>query len=149
MLIVVSASEHLHVWGRSRQQSAVMSPGRRTTAALQHCRQGQCPAAMSGTCSHQHLQHGDGWSAAGCMLHVSGDVLSMFPLQCCSCWGPQGTRNRSRTRVLQSAQLRPANILQHSLRCPDTRDGDLSLIPRPKIVLVSIYLPFITKILHL
>ena len=147
MLIVVSASEHLHVWGRSRQQSAchvARPPHHCSTAALQHSRQGQCPAAMSGTCSHQHLQHGDGWSAAGCMLHVSGDVLSMFPLQCCSCWGPQGTRNRSRTRVLQSAQLRPANILQHSLRCPDTRDGDLSLIPSPKI-----FLPFTIKILHL
>ena len=59
MLIVVSASEHLHVWGRSRQQSAVMSPGRRSTAALQHCStagrvnvQQQCPApAATSTCS--------------------------------------------------------------------------------------------------
>ena len=64
MLIVVSASEHLHVCEGdlvSSQQSC-----RQAAAPLQHCRQGQCPAAMSGTCSHQHLQHGDGWSAAGC-----------------------------------------------------------------------------------
>ena len=40
--------------------------------------------------------------------------------------------------VSTAAARLAANILQHSLRCPDKWDGDLSLIPRPKIVLVSI-----------
>ena len=117
--------------------SCRQAPGGRTTAL---CGQGQCPAAASGPCSHQHLQHGDGWSAAGCrgcMCRVMYCPCSRCSAAAAGGRGGPGT-GRGHECCSQHSCGPPANILQHSPRCPDTRDGDLTLIPRPKIVLVSI-----------
>ena len=128
--------------------SCRQAPGGRTTA---HCGQGQCPAAASGPCSHQHLQHGDGWSAAGCR----GCMCRVMYCPCSRCSaaaaGGRGGPGTGRGHECCSQHSCGPPACQHSaaLAPVSGHSGWRPYSHSEAQNCSSKYFPFTTKILHL